>query len=862
MVNESSTRQGWANPRLIRFVHPGLPLNVLLWLTFFLFYAATTAQDILPADSGEFQLVAARWGIAHPPGYPLYTMVSALWTHLIPVGTLPFRTSLLSAVLAATTLVLTYQAVRLWAEKSGFNQQSARFGALTAVLLLGTAGTFWAQATIANIRMPTLLFVVWGFAVLAHYQSDAPLTSRDRLLRRLAIIVGLGVGHHPSMMFVVVGWVIYIALSDIRILWTPHRWMKPLLTAFCAWVIPQLYLPIRDAMADVVLSPGTLSTWRGFWSHVLARGFSGDMFAYATYQDLSLRLPLLPSLFRLQFPPIVILAMGIGWLFLLKWDRKFAIACMVSWLVHTFVTITYRAPQTIEYLMPAYVPMVLVFGVSAAASWAYSSRQHPLSRAIKTILVISLLSLGIHLIGTVPDFAVLAAEDETRNRIEPLLTASPEHAHIFADWRWATPLWTLQETESLNPTASVSYVYPEEPLSYEKIWRNRVDNEDEQPVFVTHRYAWNDWNFSPVGGGYRLYKRPLFEMPKELDYTRLEVDVGSIRLLGYRIVGTMKAGDSIELHLAWKAMQSLDVAPSFTSRLWDENGQLLSASDLFLGSDTEVDEIRFSQLTLQLPLDRCAKRVEMTLGVYTTAGGQFQDLGIATLTSLSMTCKYPTLPAVRPWLGYLTGGGPWVRGIDYDMWDDTSGVAYLHMVGPGDPLKIQNDSTQLMLPELAWGQALTAVIPVTNQQMNLRFSHYNGTSVSYVGLPFPSPRPGERYTPFGDKMVLISSQLLQKKGHTVVNLTWLTARPISTDYVVSTRLLSPDDSWQQRHDMQPGIGAIPTLKWVTTKAIIQDPHPFENLKLTPGRLEITIYDPFRMTSLHSPYGALVRYALP
>ena len=54
-------------------------LPLLLWLTFFTLYAATTARDVLPADSGEFQLTAATWGIAHPPGYPLYTVASALW---------------------------------------------------------------------------------------------------------------------------------------------------------------------------------------------------------------------------------------------------------------------------------------------------------------------------------------------------------------------------------------------------------------------------------------------------------------------------------------------------------------------------------------------------------------------------------------------------------------------------------------------------------------------------------------------------------------------------------------------------------------------------------------------------------------
>ena len=140
--------------------------------------------------------------------------------------------------------------------------------------------------------------------------------------------------------------------------------------AFGAWVLPQLYLPLRGAMPDVLLSPGNLATWRGFWDHVLARGFGGDMFAYATATDLAQRLPLLPSLFRLQFPSFWLIAMGLGWLWLLWRRRAAALALGLSWATHTLVTITYRAPQTVEYLMPAYVPMALTLGLSLATYWA------------------------------------------------------------------------------------------------------------------------------------------------------------------------------------------------------------------------------------------------------------------------------------------------------------------------------------------------------------------------------------------------------------------------------------------------------------------------------------------------------------
>lgn len=851
LLNQTNPRARWAKE------------TVVMWLAFFLFYAATAGQDILAADSGEFQLITAKWGIAHPPGYPLYTIIGALWSHFIRLGSFPYRTNLFSAALAATSLLLSFDAVVMWALKGGISKRGARIGGLTSLLLLGSAGTFWAQATTANIRMPTLLFTAWGFAVLARYQKASSLATRDKVLCQLAFVIGLGVGHHPSLLFVVIGWVTYILLCDIALIWTPRRWLKVIAVALCAWAVPQLYLPIRDTLPDAILSPGNLASWQGFWNHALARGFSGDMFAYATQTDLALRLPLLPSLFRFQFPTLSIVLMILGWFWLLRRQPKFAIACLLSWLIHTFVTITYRAPQTIEYLMPAYIPMVLVFGVSIAAFWGLGpSLPKPKRRVIYTAIGGSVILLSLRMIVRTPDFALLAADSEIRNRTEPLLNEAPENALILADWRWVTPLWALQKIENRAPSVQISYVYPEEPKAYDQVWLDRVESAVIQPVFVTHKYDWSEWNFSPVGGGYRLFRRPLKQLPADLNYTEHQVDLGSIRLLGYRISGDIQPGQTIEFHLAWQAIQLHDPPPSFTARVWDAEGNLLAASDRFLGGDSALDEIRFTQLVLQLPLDHCSAHIQATLGVYAVASGEFVDLGTADLETLAMFCEYPALPVVRTWPGYITNQGPIVRGIDYDMQNESSGVAYLHLSGPGAPVHIQSDTAQVTVPALGIGDDHTVLVPFSHSPASLYFTRLNGMNAKYLGLPFPSPTPGERYTPYGDKMVLISSNVILQGKQTVLNLKWVTARPIAGDYVVSTRLRSSDDSWQLKHDMQPGLGAIPTLKWVTKNSRFIDPHPFVDLPSAPSRFEIIVYEPFRMTPLPSPYGEIVSYSLP
>ena len=70
-------------------------------------YILTLSRSVYFGDSGELIAAAYTLGIAHPPGYPLYTMLAHLFTYL-PFGTLAFRVNLFSAVTSSLTVVVIY----------------------------------------------------------------------------------------------------------------------------------------------------------------------------------------------------------------------------------------------------------------------------------------------------------------------------------------------------------------------------------------------------------------------------------------------------------------------------------------------------------------------------------------------------------------------------------------------------------------------------------------------------------------------------------------------------------------------------------------------------------------------------------
>jgi hypothetical protein len=341
----------------------------------------------------------------------------------------------------------------------------------------------------------------------------------------------------------------------------------------------------------------------------------------------------------------------------------------------------------------------------------------------------------------------------------------------------------------------------------------------------------------------------------------LDADLGTVRVLGYRIVGEIEPGRHVELHLAWQASGPHDAAPSFTARLWDQNGALLAQTDRSLGSDTAVGEVRFTQLVLQMPVDRCTSVIYPTLGVYTVADGTFQDLGSVSFPELTSTCDFPTLPVTRFWPAVVVNGGPWLRGVDYNT-DDAGATAYLHWCGPGQGLVVQSGEQRAFVHPLGLGKCQTVRVAVPlNIRPQLTFTHIDGSPARWLGLALPAPSPGERYIPFGDEMVLTGSDAAQRGETLVLNLRWRTARPIVEDYAVSVRLSGVDGAWLGMHDIQPGLGALPTLKWIVRDGPLLDPHPY-NIEEQPANVTVAVYERFRLTPLGTPDGDLATFPFP
>ena len=238
---------------------------LLVWIL----YAITCARTVHVGDSPELAAVAATFGVAHPPGYALYTMLASIWVALLGTWLEPAHAAnLLSGLFAAAGVALCW----LLPRRLGLSPAACWFTA--GCLALGR--TYWSQAVVAEVYAMDIMLLL----AVAH--AGLSLVSQGRGARwTTGLVTGLLLGswllHRPSNLFYAPA----LALLAAGV-WRELPPRKVLLVGFTGLVLaalPLIYLPLASAR-DPYMDMGDPETWEGFRAVVSAapfRGLLGDV---------------------------------------------------------------------------------------------------------------------------------------------------------------------------------------------------------------------------------------------------------------------------------------------------------------------------------------------------------------------------------------------------------------------------------------------------------------------------------------------------------------------------------------------------------------------------------------------------------
>lgn len=235
-------------------------------------YALALVPGLGWRDAPEFTVTAATLGVAHPSGYPVYSLLARAAAFL-PLGSIAFRLSLFSALAACGGLVVAYLlcvGLARWAVPAaspGFSQAAAAL----ATLALGLSPSFFSAATQAEVYTLNAFFM--GLVLLLAFAWLA--RGRDHLLLAASFVYGLSAGNHGSVALYLPGFFIFFLAAS------PGRRLGN--TLFCALFFllgfsAYLYLPLRS-LANPTIDWGDPETWARFLHHITDRKDADAHFA-------------------------------------------------------------------------------------------------------------------------------------------------------------------------------------------------------------------------------------------------------------------------------------------------------------------------------------------------------------------------------------------------------------------------------------------------------------------------------------------------------------------------------------------------------------------------------------------------------
>jgi len=123
---------------------------LLCFLIALVTYWATVMPNIGLNDDGEMATAALHFGVMHPSGYPLWTILAGLWSHLIPFGNGSWKINLFSgfctAIAAGVFSLVSLNATR-WL---GVAKRPATILSLAATLTFAWVTPIWSHAVVGK----------------------------------------------------------------------------------------------------------------------------------------------------------------------------------------------------------------------------------------------------------------------------------------------------------------------------------------------------------------------------------------------------------------------------------------------------------------------------------------------------------------------------------------------------------------------------------------------------------------------------------------------------------------------------------------------------------------------------------------
>ena len=303
-------------------VSPSSVFFILFIIFLFFIYSHNLTRDIFGGDVGDLVSAAYLFGVAHPPGYPLFTSLGFIASHLpffaspvTKVAYISVISSLLSVVFLKKTLDLLLK------------NQIVKF---ISIAILSFSYLFWLYSEIPEVFALNAMFVLLiTFLCVRFYRTEGYYN-----FLAIFFFFGLGLTHHQTIILLTP----FISAIFLKRYKTIFGFGKRLFYApifFILGLTPYIYIPVA-ASRNPPINWDNASTLKGFIDLVIRRDygtFSAGPFPQPAFDA---RLVAVKEFFTslissVSFPAFILGLIGMARLF--KKDRFLGTAIFLSFFL-------------------------------------------------------------------------------------------------------------------------------------------------------------------------------------------------------------------------------------------------------------------------------------------------------------------------------------------------------------------------------------------------------------------------------------------------------------------------------------------------------------------------------------------------
>uniref|UniRef100_A0A8D2BXW6 Transmembrane protein 260 n=1 Tax=Sus scrofa TaxID=9823 RepID=A0A8D2BXW6_PIG len=172
-------------------------------------FTLTLPPSVPGGDSGELITAAHELGVAHPPGYPLFTLVAKLAIILFPFGSVAYRVNLLCGLFGAVAAALLFFTV--------FRLSGSYAGGILAAGVFSFSRLTWQWSIAAEVFSLNNLFVGLLMALTVHFEEAATSQERSKIAKIGAFCCGLSLcNQHTIVLYVlcIIPWILFRLLKE------------------------------------------------------------------------------------------------------------------------------------------------------------------------------------------------------------------------------------------------------------------------------------------------------------------------------------------------------------------------------------------------------------------------------------------------------------------------------------------------------------------------------------------------------------------------------------------------------------------------------------------------------------------------